>query len=504
INFTNLSTAGAIQRAREVGLRKTLGANLNMLRVQFLTESFLYTIIAVALGVALAIFALPLFNQILDKSIELFQFGAGWLIASILFIIIVTGFISGLYPAFVLSSYNPADSLRSASPKLGHTGFLRKSLVTFQFAITALLLIGTAIIYLQYNHIKEKNLGYNTEQIVILPSSNTWVLYDLDIYIDRLKQHPSVLNVSGSKSIMGSDQYSKYLITAEDNSDRELSMSKLIVTHEFIQTLGIELIAGRNFSEEFATDNEQALLVNRAAVEFLGWGSPADALGKFIDILGHRKRVVGVTEDFHYTFLKREIEPLIIELPLSLNATLVNINFIKVKLNPGNPESAISYMKEHWDDLDPAHPFEYYFYDEFKDSVYKTEQRMSEVVSILAILGIFVACMGLFGLASYSVYRRKREIGIRKAMGATAPGLFIMLSKDYLKLIVIANVIALPAAYYIGTNWLQNFPYRIDLLSVIPFIFVASLFVLLCISLLSISSQSIKAAVLDPVESLNR
>ena len=504
INFTNLSTARAIQRAREVGLRKTLGAEKRMLKFQFLSESLLYTIVSVLTGFGLAYLTLPYFNQVLGKTIEFSQFDTGWLVLSVLLFIVVIGLLSGLYPAFVLSSFNPVDSLRSATPNMGNTGLLRKGLVTFQFAITALLFIGTAVIFLQYDYIKDKNLGYDTGQIVILPSSNTWVLYDLDIYLDRLREHPGIKNATGSRAIMGSEKYSMYLVKAEGQTDREQSVSKIIVTHDFLKTLGIELVAGRDFSEEFSTDTEDAFLINEAAVEFFEWGSPEESLGNFIEIMDHRKRVIGVTEDFHYSYLKRKIDPLIIELPTSLNSTLVNINYIKVQLNPGNPEPAIDYMQEHWEDLDSAHPFEYFYYDDYMNSVYETEQQMSEIVSILSILGIIIACMGLFGLASYSINKRSREIGIRKAMGATAPGIFMLLSKDYLKMILLANIVALPAGYFLADIWLQEFPYRIDLVSIIPWVFVISLIALILISLISISTQSIRAAVMDPVNVLKR
>jgi len=504
INFTNLSTARAIQRSREVGLRKTLGAEKRMLKFQFLSESILYTTISVLSGFVLAYLILPFFNQILGKSIEFSQFDPAWLALAVLLFIMITGVLSGLYPAFVLSSFNPVDSLRSATPNMGNMGLLRRGLVTFQFAITALLFIGTAVIFLQYDYIKDKNLGYDTEQIVILPTSNTWVLYDLDIYLDRLREHPLIERATGSRAIMGSEKYSMYLVKAEGQSDREKSVSKIIVTHDFLKTLGIQLVAGRDFSEQFSTDTDDALLVNKAAVDFFEWGSIEDAIGKYIDILDYRKRVVGVTEDFHYSYLKREIDPLIIELPTTLNSTLVNINYIKVQLNPGNHEPVIDYMRENWDDLDSAHPFEYFFYDDYMNTVYETEEQMSQIVSILSVLGIIIASMGLFGLASYSINKRSREIGIRKAMGATAPNIFLLLSGDYLKMILIANIIALPAGYFLADTWLQEFPYRIDLISIIPWVFLITLIALILISLISISSQSIRAAVMDPVNILKR
>jgi len=503
INFTNLSTAHAIQRAREVGLRKTLGAEKRMLKIQFLSESILYTSVSVLTGLVLAYLILPYFNQIVGKSIEIAQFDTGWLAVSAFVFILVIGILAGLYPAFVLSSFNPV-SLHSSGPNMGNTGLLRKSLVTFQFAITALLFIGTAVIFLQYDYIKDKNLGYDTGQIVILPTSNTWVLYDLDIYLDRLREHPGINSVTGTRAIMGSERYSNYLVSAEGHSDRELSISKIIVTHDFLNTLGIELVAGRNFSREFSTDPNDAILINESAVDFFEWGNPEEALGKYIDILEYRKRVIGVTKDFHYSYLKREIDPLIIELPISLNSTLVNINYIKVQLNSGNPEPVIDYMSEHWNVLDSAHPFEYFFYDDYMNSVYEKEQQMSKIISILSILGIIIACMGLFGLASYSINKRSREIGIRKAMGATAPNIFVLLTKDYLKLIVYANIIALPVGYFLANNWLQEFPYRIDLLSVIPWVFVISILALIVISMVSISSHSIRAAIMEPVKILKR
>ncbi len=504
INFTNLSTAKAIQRAKEVGLRKTLGADKKTLRLQFMMESFLFTLLSVTIGLIIAYAALPAFNNLLNKSIEIQDFNLYVILAGILLIILVVGFLSGLYPALILSSFHPIESLRAAMPSPKGTGLFRKSLVSFQFFISALLLISTALIYLQYDHIKYKDPGYNIEQTVILPTNNTWVLYDLDIYLDRLQEHPDIISASGSRAIMGSEQYSQYLVSPEGFDDRELSISKIIVTHDFIETLGINLVAGRNFSEDFETDKDDAILINESTINFLDWGTPDEALGKYMDYLGFRKRVIGVTEDFHYTHLKREIDPLIMELPPSLNSTLVNINFIKVKLQSGNPEPALAYMKEHWDELDTAHPFEYFFYDDYIDTVYRAEQKMSEVVSILSVLAIIVACLGLFGLASYSVHKRQREIGIRKAMGASAPSVFLLLSKDYLKLILLAAIIAFPVSVYLANQWLQNFPYRIELVSSLLWIFPSVLLLLIFISMLSIGAQSLKASLMAPVEVLKR
>ncbi len=504
INFINLSTAAALRRSKEVGVRKVLGAERSGLAVQFMMESLIFTLAAFLAGVLLSWLMFPFFESFTGKELLSDLMNLPELALMLSIFILVIALLAGLYPSAVLSSFNPIESLRGKQSKGKGGTKIRKGLVLVQFAITAILLIGTSLVYFQHKHLQEKDLGFDTEQVIAVPVYLTSAIWSYDEMKQRALEHTSILNISGSKTLFGSSNFWKYDITPDDAAADEMpSFNKIFVLHDILETMNIDVIAGRDFSEEFSTDAEQALLINRAMVEFLEWEEPENAIGRtFRNSQGKQFSVVGVTENFNHAFLRRELEPLILELPANLNQKIANIEYMMVRLAPGNPGDAIEHLRSIWADVDQTHPFDYFFVDDRLNQLYEPEQRIASVMGIFALIAIFVGSMGLLGLASYSVKVREKEVAIRKALGLTAPGVFYLLSKDYLLLIVSAHLLALPVIYFAASGWLADFPYRIELGYYLVITFLFSLLITLVISIGTVSSQSVKAALLNPADTL--
>jgi putative ABC transport system permease protein len=504
INFINLSTASALRRSKEVGVRKVLGADRSGIAGQFIIESIIFTLAAFAVGIVIGWLAFPYFETFTGRELMSANLELPEIVFFVSVFIVVIALLAGFYPSAVLSSFNPIDSLRGKQSKGKKGTRVRKALVLVQFSITAILLIGTSLVYFQHQHLQQKDLGFETEQIIAVPVFLTSAIWSYDELKQRALSHSSILQVSGAQSLFGSSNFWKYDYTPDDIGNEEApSFSKLFVLHDILETMDIEIIAGRDFSEDFSTDGEQALLINREMVDYLEWGEPEDAVGRtFRDPNGIRYSVVGVTENFNHTFLRRELEPLILDLPANMTQRIANIEYMKVRLAPGNPSEAIEHLQNIWADLDQTHPFDYFFVDDRLNQLYEPEQKVASVMGVFALIAIFVGSIGLLGLASYSVKVREKEVAIRKVLGLSAPGVFYLLSKDYAVLIVIAHLIALPVIYFAADSWLAGFPYHIELLSYLMITFVMSLILSLLISIGTISTQSVKAAMLNPAESL--
>ncbi|REL38920.1 ABC transporter permease [Rhodohalobacter sp. SW132] len=505
INYINLSTARALTRSKEVGLRKTLGADEYQLRMQFLFESLIYTVFAVLLSAFIVITAMPYFNMFTGKEVEIAAY-SGYTIAGVALLLIAgITLLAGFYPATFLSGYKPIEAVKGTFTQGQKGGKLRKSLVIFQFTITAILLIGTSLAYLQYQHMQRMDMGFEREQVIVVPSSMSLAIWYYDEFKERVLTHSGIHNVSGSKTVLGSDIYYTYQIAPEGYGEQEaFSIAKLFVAHDFLETMDIDLLSGRDFSTEFSTDPEDALIINRAMVDSMEWGTPEEALGKTFQLAGKTGSVVGVTDDFHFAHLRYDLEPLILDLPSSEVQFVSNIDYIKIRLSGTNPDDALAHIQSVWDDLDPTHPFDFFFLDRKIDEMYQQEQQFSTLMGVFTILALGIGCLGLLGLASYSISKRTREIGIRKAMGATAVQIFYLLSKDYVKLIVVAHLIALPIVYFLASTGFKEFPYAINLLWYLGITFFASSVISVVISIFAISSFSIRASLLSPVESLRR
>jgi putative ABC transport system permease protein len=491
INFMNLSTIRAVERSKEVGLRKVMGALRNHLVIQFIGESILLTSISCLLSIGLLQLTMPLYNQVLG-----YQLTASWNTLPVyLFlagVIIVAGFLAGSYPAFILSAFSPIQALKGKL-KMGKGGsFFRMALVVVQFSISVFLIAGTIIIMSQMNYMKNKELGYNKEQTVVIPLTNDDIYNHLVSFKHELQANSNIAAVSMMSGEPGGF-FDTQAFEAEGQREAWKARSEF-ADFEFVKTLGLKIIAGRDFSPQFQTDTTQAVLINRTAAKDLGF-TPEQSIGKWIKNTvrdSERRRVVGVIEDFNFLSLKENMDALVISSSQDRRVALI-------KVKPGNVPSALASIKQEYSKVAPIYPFEYSFLDQKFDELYKKDIRQQTILGVFAGLAIFIACLGLFGLAMFTATKRTKEIGVRKVLGSTTQNIVLLLSKDLLKPVLLATVIAIPAGYYIMSNWLQNFAYRMPLHW---WIFVIPAIITIAIALFTVSFQAIKAAIANPAKSL--
>ena len=492
INFMNLSTAGASKRAREVGIRKVMGSLQRELIGQFLLESMLLTLLAMILALTMVSGMLPLFNQLSGKELTFSLAVNPWLLPGLLLLVAVVGALAGSYPAFFLSSFNPVTVLKGKFRAGRNTAGLRSGLVVFQFFISITLMVSTAVVYKQLNYIQNKKLGYDKGQVVVIQDSY-WLRNNQAAYRQRLLADPRVQNVSSSGYLpAGNSWNNNFFVYADNNVGQLIKTLRYEVDNRYIPTLNIQLAAGRNFSPEFGTDST-AVILNETAAKAFGFG--AGAIGHTITEKNEGIRtyhVIGVVKDFHFKSLHERISPLVMVLG-SGDANLI------VKARTRDIAGLLATMKKEWNDLKAETPFSYSFLDDRFNDTYRTEQKTGLIMGIFSGLTIFVACLGLFGLAAFTAEQRTKEIGIRKVLGSSVRGIVGLLSKDFLKLVVLAFLIASPLAWWAMNKWLEDFAYRID---ISIWVFVLTALVALAITLATISFQAIRAALANPVKSL--
>lgn len=494
INFVNLSTAGASKRAREVGVRKVLGSMKGDLIRQFLVESVILSVISMALAIVLVKLAMPLFNSLSGKALSFGLQSNWWILPGLLGLGIFVGVLAGSYPAFFLSSFNPITVLKGKSLAGKSSAGLRSGLVVFQFFVSVSLIIGTIVVYEQLSFIRHKQLGYNKDQVLVLPG--TGILgKNAGIFRDKLLQDPRVAGVSTSGYLPAGPSYDNNFIVYSDNNKTQLVKTLRYETdYQYIPTLGMEMTIGRNFSNSYGSDST-AVILNETAAKALGWGN--DAIGHTITRSDNDGRnvvyhVIGIVKDFHFRSLHERISPLVMTLGDNSGAIIV-------KVKTKDVAGLLSSINKQWAVLAPGELFDYSFLDERYNNTYQTEQKMGLILGIFACLTIFVACMGLFGLAMFTAQQRTREIGIRKVIGASVSDVVALLSKDFLRLVILGNLLAWPLAWYGMHKWLSTFAYRIDL-SWWTFLLAGVLAVL--ISLATVAFQAVKTALINPVISL--
>jgi putative ABC transport system permease protein len=491
INFMNLSTIRAVERSKEVGLRKVLGALRNNLVWQFIGESVLLTLIACLLSVGLLELLMPLYNSLLGYTLTV-SWNTLPIYLFLMAVIIIVGFLAGSYPAFFLSAFKPIESLKGKL-RLGKGGSLfRQALVVVQFSISVFLIVGTIIIMRQMNYVKSKELGYDKEHEVVVPIDNGDIYNHLLTFKNELQSKNNIASVSLMSGEPGGF-FDEHTFNAEGQRDIWKSRTEF-ADFEFVKTLGLKIIAGRDFSPQFATDSTDAVLINRTAAAKLGF-TPEQAIGKWIKNTfrdSTRRRVIGVVEDFNFLSLKEKMDALVIS-PSEDRRVAV------IRIKPGNIQSAITTIKDEYNKVAPMYPFEYNFLDQKFDELYKTDIRQQTILSVFAGLAIFIACLGLFGLASFTATRRIKEIGVRKVLGSSVQNIVVLLSRDLLKPVLIATCIALPVGYFAMNKWLQNFAYKTAL---DWWIFLLAAVITFAIALTTVSIKAIKAAVANPVKSL--
>ena len=496
LNFMNLSTARAANRAKEVGLRKVVGAQKLQLIGQFLGESLLVAFLSLGLAMVIARFAIPLLNDLTGISLSFVALLSPIVLLSLFSGAVLVGMAAGLYPAFLLSAFRPAVTLKGVQ-RAGSRGIaLRKVLVVVQFAISVMLIIGTLTMYKQFNFMKNQYLGFEKEQKLILPlRGGINIQENFQSVKDMFSKHVSVSGVTVSSTVPGRgvSNFGVSLVGEED--DKSQSMYHMYFDDDFIPDYEIDMVAGRAFQKEMKTDFMRAFLINEAAVKAFGWSNAEEALGKRL-LTGWGGRVnpiIGVTKNFHYRGLQSEVEPLVMEfLPWGFR-------FITLSIDITDLNETLAFVKSQWKAMWPGYPFEHFFLDTDFDHQYRADEQIGNVFGIFTFLGLFIACLGLLGLASFTAESRTKEIGIRKVLGASVAGIVLMLSKQFTKWVLLANCIAWPVAYYFMDRWLKNFPYRIDMGI---WIFVLSGVLVLLVAILTVSYQSIKAALANPVDSL--
>lgn len=495
INFMNLSTARSSSRAREVGLRKVLGADRGKIIRQFLSESILNSIIACILALIFVDLTLPLFRSVSGIDLRIDYAQNFWLLPGLVGLALIVGLISGSYPAFFLSAFQPTRVLKGEF-KAGRKGNrFRSTLVIVQFTISIALIIGTIVVFNQLNYMKNKRLGFQKEQIVVIPISDESTLDSLRPVKQELENYNGIIRVAASSHVPGQTTYINPFMPEGFTLEQLQYMGELYIDHEFIPTMGIEIVEGRNFSTDFPTDTSQSVIINETAAREFGWEKP---IGKSIQELSTSKQitkytVIGVVKDFHIESLRKKISPLFI------GCTSHIFNSLSVRIKTENIPATLSFLESKMRQIDPFRPFDYAFLDDSFDSQYRSEERLSRIFSYFAILAVFIACLGLFGLASYTAEQRTKEIGIRKILGASVSGVALLLSKEFTKWVLIANAIAWPIAYFALRFWLQGFAYRTDLTLTA---FIVSMAISFFISLLTVSYQAVRTAIANPVDSL--
>lgn len=499
INFMNLSTAGSSKRAREVGVRKVMGSEKSELVGQFLTESILLTFLALVLAILLSIVALPVFNELSGKKLSLQWDVVPGLIPALIGFGLFVGVFAGSYPAFFLSSFKPITVLKGGSSVIkfsssGKSFNLRSGLVVFQFFMSIILIVGTTVVYQQLQFIRNKKLGYNKDQVIVIPA---WSLgKNTETFRQETMQDSRVARVSLSGYVpAGPSDNNNFTVNPDGKTDLMVKTLRYDIDYDYIPTLGMEMARGRNFSKEYGIDSA-GIIINETAVRAFGW-TPENAMDRIITRNNNEGkkatyRVIGIVKDFHFRSMHEQIGPLVMTLSKGSG-------WMMVKTRSAEVSGLLATMKNNWDGFHPDMPFSYTFLDERFNETYKAEQKTGQILGTFAGLTIFVACLGLFGLAAFTAEQRTKEIGVRKVLGASVTGIIALLSRDFLKLVIIALVIATPAAWWLMDRWLQEFAYKID---VTWWMFAIAGALSVLVALCTIAYQSVKAALMNPVESL--
>ena len=494
INFMNLSTATSSKRVKEIGIRKVMGSFQSELVRQFLFESVLLSMIALSIGLVLVKLTLPVFNHLADKQLNFQLINSPLTILALVTFGVLVGILAGSYPAFFLSSFKPIAVLKSrfASTQKGIS--LRSGLVVFQFFISVLLMIGTIVVYQQLSYIQNKKLGFDKEQLLVL--RNTYLLGNKETLLkEQLLRDPHVVNVSNSANLPAGPTNSNMTSTFPDGNSALVRRTNIYqVDERYIPTMGMQIIAGRNFSKDFPTDSS-GVIVNETMAKINGWGT--NPVGHFVNYFTNNNGetnkllVVGMVKDFNFKSLHEEIGP--VALLLQQSAGLI------VKAKPTDIAGLLASIKIKWTSFGMDEPLNYSFLDEDFSRAYLSEQKTGTILGIFSALTIFVACLGLFGLATYTADQRTKEIGVRKVLGANVGQIVGLLSNHFLKLVLIACVLAFPFAWYAMHKWLQDFAFRID---IAWWVFILAGIYALVIAILTVSFQAIKAALMNPVKSL--
>jgi putative ABC transport system permease protein len=491
INFMNLSIARFSNRGKEVGIRKVMGAEKHNLVVQFLGESVLIALLAGVLSLAVVWLVLPLFNDLASVQLDVRELVAPQNLLAMLAIILATGLLAGIYPSLVMASFQPVKVLKGLHKTVSRRIDLRKALVVAQFTVSLILLIGTLVISDQLDFMRGKNMGFDKEQVVVLPVGGAGISRDFATFKNQLLRVPGVASVTSLSHDLGQKAL-PYLPMRVEGKEDEQMLPIMYVGYDFLETFGIGMNSGRFFDIGSPSDSTQAFVINEAAARALGW---SDVLGRklMFGVNGdENSRVIGVVRDFNFDPLRTRVGPLV----MAFGGAGTNV---ALKIRPGDHRETLAAIEQQWNSMINSKAFSYYFLDEALSRTYEAEEKLARIFTYFCSLAIFVASMGLFALASFSAERRLKEIGVRKVLGASEPGLVLMMYKEFFVLIAVAFVLASPVAYYLFDQWLSGFAYRI---AIAPFTFLVAVLFISFIALVTVGYQSITAARTNPVQVL--
>ncbi|MFD2519359.1 ABC transporter permease [Emticicia soli] len=502
INYMNLATARAGLRTREVGVRKAIGSTQTDLMGLFIVEALTLSIIASVVSAFLISALLPFFNQLADKSLEINRFGSGFSIAIFALFSLVVGFLSGSYPAFFISRFKIVLALKGLSGNLNQSIIFRKSLVVFQFVATIVLIAGAWIIYQQLQFSENTDLGFNRKQVVTIHIDDRNLRSKVAALREQLMKNPLIENVATAGNPIGNNNLGQmpyfFEKTDESISTNSTVVQELMVNASFVPTMDIKMKQGENFSENKLSDVTEAALINETLAKQLGYSNP---IGKRVQVknyngetIGERK-IIGVFKDFHTYSLQHKVAPVVLIMPPQASQE----DNLYVKINTSKTEEALAYVEKTYRQFDKINPIEITFLNQNFARQYEAEKKQGVLSLNFAIISVLLACLGLFGLAAFTAQQRVKEIGVRKVLGASVTSIFLLLNKDFMKLVVIAAVVAIPLAIFLMNSWLQNFAYKVE---IHWWVFIGSAFISLLIALLTVSYQAIRAALVNPVKSL--
>jgi putative ABC transport system permease protein len=502
INYINLATAKAMDRANEVGVRKVMGAFKVQLISQFLTESALINFIAISLAVLLTFLSLPYFNNLSGLSLNASYLVQNWFILLMLILWFAGTFLSGLYPAFVLSSFKPVTVLKGKLRSSRSGLLLRKSLVVFQFMASVALIAGTLVVFDQLNFMQKRDLGMNIDQVLVIerpgiaPPDRNAFNSSIDVFRNELEKDKSIISMSTSLTVPGKQREYKSIVKKYgEHDDAGISVRVNSMDYDFLNVFKMKLIAGREFSPDYKIDEDTSVIITESASRLLGYANPNEAIGKTVTIEEFQWSpiIVGVVNDYHQVSLKKALEPTL------FFCTRYGGEFYSVRLSTNNLLNSVDHVRESWQRAFPGNPFEYFFLDDFFNQQYENERKFGKLFTLFASMAIVVGCLGLMGLSAFTATQRTKEIGIRKVLGSTVGSIFVLLTKEYLILISLAFIIAVPLVYVVMRNWIASFPYQTN---IHWSIFIFSGGIVLLIALLTVSFQTIRAARANPVTSL--
>jgi len=496
INFMNLSTARSMDRAKEVGVRKSLGAQRKGLVTQFLAEAMMLSFIATLLAITIASASLPLFEALSGKHFEIQSLLTTEIFFLLIVLSIIVGFLAGSYPALLLSRFKPALVLKGTFRNSGEGSFLRKGLVVFQFGLSVVLIGGSLVVYSQLSHLRNQDTGYTRDQMMVIDFG--WdgkVQTDINVVKNSLAAIPSVAGISAQRTVPGGFFPKAGTLIQRNGGAMEINNPDLYeIDYDFISNFGLEIVAGRGYSREFPSDSTKAMIVNESAARLWGYSDPNEIIGKKFEQWGKSGEVIGVVKDFNYRSLHHSVEPLTLRLTPQWATSS-----IALRIHGSDVRNTIAEAERIWNQVAPQRPFIYSFLDDTFNSQYQSDEKFGSLFTVFAALAVFIACFGLFGLTTYTVEQRTKEIGIRKVLGASVGSIVTLLSKDFIKLVLIAIIIATPVAWYAMNSWLADFAYRISI-SVIIMIIPAIAVILMALAV--VAAQAFRSAHTDPVKAL--